>query len=228
MKTTVLIAAYNEEKFIGQLLARVLARPEPSEVVVVDDGSSDATWSVLEKTAAADPRVKTLRLPANRGKGAALRAGIPLTTGDVVIVQDADLEYSPEDYPQLIKPFEDRSVTVVYGSRRLRGDNKFSYLSFAAGGILLTVLTNILYLSRLTDEPTGYKVFRGDFLRSLPLVCDGFEFCPEVTAKTLKKGVRIVEVPISYSPRTLAEGKKIRFHDGLTAIWTLLKYRVLP
>lgn len=228
MKTTVLIAVYNEERYIEQLLARVLARPEPTEVVIVDDGSVDGTPALLEKARALDPRIKVHTLPGNRGKGAAIREGIALATGDIVIIQDADLEYSPEDYPLLTAPFADPSVQVVYGSRRLRKENKFSYLSFAAGGILLTLLTNILYLADITDEPTGYKVFRTDVLKALKLASTGFEFCPEVTAKILRQGVKILEVPISYSPRTLAEGKKIRFRDGLIAIWTLLKYRVLP
>lgn len=228
MKTTVLIAVYNEERYIGQLLERVRARPEPTEIVIVDDGSGDGTPALLEQARALDPRVRVHTLPHNRGKGAAVREGIALATGDIVIIQDADLEYSPEDYPLLTAPFVEPSVKVVYGSRRLRKENKFSYLSFAAGGIFLTLLTNVLYLSDITDEPTGYKVFRTDVLKALKLTSAGFEFCPEVTAKILRQGIKILEVPITYSPRTLAEGKKIRFRDGLIAIWTLLKYRVLP
>ncbi len=228
MKITILIAVYNEERYIGQLLKRVCARPEPSEIVVVNDGSRDNTLSVLEAMLSQDARIRIFSLPRNSGKGAAVREGIARAAGDVVIIQDADLEYAPEDYPQLIAPFNDPAVKVVYGSRRLRKENKFSYLSFAAGGILLTVLTNILYFSSITDEPTGYKAFRAEVLKGLRLTSTGFEFCPEVTAKVLKKGIGIHEVPISYSPRTLAEGKKIRFRDGLIAIWTLLKYRFLP
>lgn len=228
MRITVLIAVYNEEKYIGRLLERVCARSEPSEIVVANDGSLDGTLAVLEKMRARDARIKIISLPRNSGKGAAIREGLSKTTGDIIIIQDADLEYAPEDYPQLTAPFNNPAVEVVYGSRRLREENKFSYFSFAMGGIFLTFLTNLLYFSRITDEPTGYKVFRSHILKGLRLTSAGFEFCPEVTAKILRKGISIHEVPISYSPRTLAEGKKIRFRDGLTAIWTLIKYRIFP
>ncbi len=226
MKITILIAVYNEERYVEQLLNRVCARPEPYEIVIVNDGSCDNTLAILEKMRGLDARIRILSLPQNSGKGCAIREGLAKTTGDIIIIQDADLEYSPEDYPQLLAPFSDPAVEVVYGSRCLSPGNKFSYLSFAAGGRLLTFLTNLLYFSRITDEPTGYKAFRAGVLKGLRLTSRGFEFCPEVTAKVLRKGVRIHEVPISYCPRTFSEGKKIRFRDGLIAIWTLLKHRM--
>jgi dolichol-phosphate mannosyltransferase len=227
MKITILIAVYNEEKYIEQLLKRVCVRPEPSEIVVVNDGSRDNTLSILEKMYGLDSRINILSLAQNSGKGFAIREGLSKTTGDVIIIQDADLEYAPEDYPRLLAPFSAPEVEVVYGSRCLRSGNKFSYLSYAFGGRFLTFLTNLLYFSDITDEPTGYKVFRAHVLKGLSLTSRGFEFCPEVTAKVLKKSIKIHEVPISYSPRTFAEGKKICFKDGLIAIWTLLKYRVV-
>jgi len=145
-------------------------------------------------------------------------------TGDIVIIQDADLEYDPSDYPQLLEPILNGKAKVVYGSRILGGGKK-SYWSFYLGGRLLSFLANLLYDARITDEPTGYKVFRTDVIKNINLKCERFEFCPEVTAKVRKKGYRIYEVPIHYAPRSIKEGKKINWRDGLEAIWTLIKYR---
>ncbi|PIV17960.1 MAG: glycosyl transferase [Elusimicrobia bacterium CG03_land_8_20_14_0_80_50_18] len=225
MKVSVVIPFYNEEKYIGQIAGKVLARPEVGELIAADDGSSDGSLRTIEAIAAKDKRLKITRLEKNSGKGAAVRQALKSVTGDIVIIQDADIEYDPDDYPMLLEPFNDPATKVVYGSRLLKKHNGISYFSFALGGIVLTLITNILYGVRITDEPTGYKVFRADVLKSLFLCSMGFEFCPEVTAKIIKKGVKIHEVPISYSPRKIYQGKKIRFRDGIIAIWTLLKYR---
>ncbi|MBN1823316.1 MAG: glycosyltransferase family 2 protein [Endomicrobiales bacterium] len=225
MKTSVLIPVYNEKNYIEKLIGKVRARPEVSEILVVDDGSVDGTREILKRLAAGDKRIRLVCREKNSGKGAAIREGIGVVSGDVVIIQDADLEYDPDEYPKLLEPFEKIGAKVVYGSRTLSRKNRYSVLSFALGGVLLTILTDLLYLTFITDEPTGYKVFKTDIIKSITIESDGFEFCPEVTAKILKKGIKIAEVPISYNPRKFSEGKKIKVKDGFIAIWTLLKYR---
>lgn len=223
MKLSVLVPVLNEEKSIQAVLDRVLAVAVEKEVIVVDDGSTDGTWDALQPYAS---RSKLLRHPNNRGKGAAIRTALPHVTGDIVITQDADLEYDPEDYPSLIQPILEGRADVVYGSRLLHGKSPSAGLSFYLGGRFLTWLANRLYGLRITDEPTGYKVFRTEVIRRLPLKSEGFEFCPEVTALVALSGIPIVEVPISYHPRSVAEGKKIRWRDGWIAIRTLLRYRM--
>ena len=229
MKLSVIIPAYNEAVTITQIIERVLAvelEGIEKEVVIVNDGSTDGTGAVLDTLAARWPNpIKIVHHERNRGKGAAIRTALEHVTGDVVITQDADLEYDPQEYPGLLTPFEDPAVQVVYGSRNLRRNPRSTW-SFYWGGRLLSWLANLLYGSHITDEPTGYKVFRADLLRSLDLQSDGFEFCPEVTSKVLRRGIEIHEVPISYQPRAFDEGKKINWRDGLRAIWTLLKYRL--
>ena len=228
MKLSVIIPVYNEARTVARLVKRVLAvelEGVEREIIVVNDGSTDQSYDVLERIAAqrAD-LVKVYHHERNRGKGAAIRTALKHVTGDVVIIQDADLEYDPGDYPRLLTLFEDPTVRVVYGSRNLRGNPRSSW-TFYWGGRLVSWVANLLYGSNLTDEATGYKLFRTDLLRSLDLQSDGFEFCPEVTSKVLKRGVEIHEVPISYQPRGLDEGKKISWRDGLEAIWTLIKHR---
>jgi glycosyltransferase involved in cell wall biosynthesis len=225
VKLSVLVPAYNEERTIARMLEAVYSRnpKRDLEVVIVDDGSTDGTYAAAK--AAARPTDKVLKHEKNRGKGAAIRTALAAATGDLVIVQDADLEYDPADYDLLVKPIEEGKAEVVYGSRLMKSDAR-SYHRYYYGGQLVSLWTNILYGSRLTDEPTCYKVFKTDFLRSLDLRCEGFEFCPEATAKTLKRGVKIVEFPINYYPRRMEEGKKIRWTDGVIALWTLLKLRL--
>ena len=189
--------------------------------------SADDTEQEVEKaqTQYADACIRYLRLPANRGKGYAVRQGIACSTGDVIIIQDADLEYDPDDYRVLLEPILSGEYRVVYGSRLLGGDNKPIYRTFYWGGRLVSFVTSLLFSLKITDEPTCYKMFDASLLKSIPLVCDRFGFCPEVTAKVLRRGYKIKEVPIRYYPRSRQEGKKIKWHDGVEAIGILLKYR---
>lgn len=226
MLLSVLIPAYNEIKSIDTLLEKIQAVPLTKEIIIVDDGSTDGTRDRLA-TYQSVPNIRVIYHEHNQGKGAAIRTAIQHMTGDIAIVQDADLEYEPQDYLALVQPIVDGKEKVVYGSRFLNRENRHSYMTFYIGGQVVTLLTNILYNQRLTDEPTCYKVFDTNFLRSIPLECTRFEFCPEVTAKVAKRGIRIKELPISYYPRSIAEGKKISWFDGLEAIWVLLKYRLV-
>lgn len=226
-KVSVVIPVFNEVQTIEALVSRVLAAPLDGlerEVVLVDDGSRDGTRDWLSKIS--DPRVRIFYHERNRGKGAALRTGFAHVSGDVVIVQDADLEYCPEEYPLLLRPMLEGCAQVVYGSRfKGRDSNSHSSMTFFLGGQVVTWAANLLFNLRLTDEPTCYKVFWADLLPRLDLRCEKFEFCPEFTAKVARLGIRIMEVPISYRPRTAQEGKKIGWRDGIEAIQTLVKYR---
>jgi SAM-dependent methyltransferase len=226
-KVSIVIPVYNEQDTILALVDRVLRAPRSElecEVIIVNDCSSDRTGVMLKQVS--DDRVRVFHHDINRGKGAALRTGFAHVTGDIVIVQDADLEYCPEEYPLLLQPIVDGCADVVYGSR-FKGRNRrvHSSLAFFLGGQLVTWVANILYGLRLSDEPTCYKVFRANLLRDLDLKCERFEFCPEITAKLARLKFSILEVPISYKPRSPEEGKKIKWHDGIEAVWTLLRYR---
>lgn len=227
-KLSIIIPVYNEAETVARLIERVLVvelGDVEREVVVVNDGSTDGTGEVLEQVARRWPRlVEIVHHEQNQGKGAAIRTALEHVTGDVVITQDADLEYDPREYPKLLAVFEDPTVRVVYGSRNLR-ENPRSSWRFYWGGRLVSWVANLLYGSNLTDEATGYKVFRAELLRSLDLQADGFAFCPEVTGKVLRRDIEIHEVPITYQPRGLDEGKKINWKDGLEAVWVLLKQR---
>ncbi|MEK7390353.1 MAG: glycosyltransferase family 2 protein [Elusimicrobiota bacterium] len=225
MKVSVLIPAYNEARTIARCLDAVYGRNpgRDLEVIVVDDGSIDATAAAARNSARGSTKV--IAHEKNLGKGAAIRTALAAATGDLVLIQDADLEYDPADYAALLKPFEEGRAEVVYGSRILKAGNGRSYARYYWGGRVLSWWTNLLYGSHVSDEPTCYKVFNTKLLRSLDLRCEGFEFCPEVTAKVLRRGIAINEVPISYHPRRIEEGKKIRWHDGVIALWTLLKFR---
>ncbi len=227
---SVIVPAYNEAGTIVQLLEQVVAVELDLlvEILVVDDGSTDDSAARVERWAeqfAGNERI-TVRLlrKSNGGKGSAVRAGIDASRGDYIIIQDADLEYEPNDYPEILAPLRSGQAEVVYGSRIL-GPSARGSLSYYLGGRLVTLATNIIYGARLTDEPTCYKAFKGDLLRAIPLASKGFEFCPEVTAKVLRLGIPILEVPIHYHPRSHEEGKKIRAKDGLVAIMELLKWR---
>lgn len=222
MKLSIIVPVVNEVHTISPILERVLAVPLEKEVIVVDDGSTDGTWQALQHYAAS---CTLLRHAQNQGKGAAIATALGHVTGDIVITQDADLEYDPEDYPKLIDPIARGTTDVVYGSRLLNGRSPMAGLVCYLGGRFLTWLANALYGLHITDEPTGYKAFRTKVIRGLPLAGKGFEFCPEVTALLGLRHIPIVEVPIGYHPRSVAEGKKIRWRDGFMAIWTLIRYR---
>jgi dolichol-phosphate mannosyltransferase len=217
---------FNEAKTLPLILAKIQQVPIKKEIIMVDDGSTDGTKELLEKMEQ-HSNIRVIYQNQNRGKGAAIRTAIPFVTGEVTIIQDADLEYDPDDYLKLIEPIKTDNTKVVYGSRFLNKQNKHSYIRYYLGGVTLSLLANLLYSQKLTDEPTCYKVFDSQLLKSLNLKCRKFEFCPEVTAKVAKRGILIKEVPIAYNPRSISEGKKIRWRDGVKAIWTLIKYRVV-
>ena len=224
-RLSVILPCYNEARTLPEIVRRVRATALAHEIIAVDDGSTDASAAALvELSRAPGAPLTLLRHARNRGKGAAIRTGLAAVTGDLVLVQDADLEYDPTAYAALLAPFADPAVQAVYGSRNLH-PNPRSTQAFYWGGRFLSWLANALYGSHLTDISTGYKAFRADTLRALPLAADGFEFCEEVTALLLRRGVRIHEIPISYVPRTRAEGKKIRARDGVIAIATLIRLR---
>jgi glycosyltransferase involved in cell wall biosynthesis len=223
VKLSVLIPCFNERNTIQEIVRRVKAIPLDVEIIIVDDGSTDGTPALLEEFK--NDHCKILFHDRNRGKGTSIRTALPAATGDLVVIQDADLEYDPQDLLRLVEVFREKDATVVYGSRNLLG-NARSYSTFYWGGRVVSWLTTLLYWCHITDEPTCYKMFRTDLLKSLDLKCEGFEFCPEVTAKVLRLGHKIVEVPISYSPRDFAGGKKIRWTDGFQAIWVLIRYRL--
>ncbi|MBI2108810.1 MAG: glycosyltransferase family 2 protein [Parcubacteria group bacterium] len=229
MKLSIIIPAYNEEKTMEKILSLVYAAPlsdVEKEVIVINDGSTDRTPQILVKSNYKYRELRIINLERNYGKGYAIRQGIKSATGDIILIQDADLEYDPNDYKKLIEPIVSSRVDVVYGSRNLNALNKKSAGPlFYLGGVFLSFLANILYGLKITDEPTCYKVFKADLLKNLSLTCNRFEFCPEVTAKIGRRKIKIEEVPILYYPRTKKEGKKIAWRDGVQAVWVLIKHR---
>ncbi len=224
MKLSVIIPCFNEKSTIEGILKAVKDVGLASEIIVVDDGSVDGTRDILQNLPP-DPLIRVICQDQNQGKGAAVRRGFKEATGDIVLIQDADLEYDPREYPMLLKPIEEGRAKVVYGSRFLGGPRKTMFFWNMVANRGLTFLTNILYNTILSDMETCYKVFTADVVKNLPLRSRRFEFEPEITAKVLKRGYRIYEVPISYNGREWNEGKKIRWTDGPIAAWTLLKYR---
>jgi glycosyltransferase involved in cell wall biosynthesis len=225
MKLSIVMPVFNERNTIKEILRRVrqvdLGALE-REIVVVDDGSSDGTRDILAMEE--DSGTRVIYHPENRGKGAAVRTGFAATTGDLIIIQDADLEYDPEDYPKLIEPVLRGKAQVVYGSR-FTGPRKNMLFWHFVGNRFLALLTNILYNTTLSDMETCYKLFTREALEGMVLKSDHFDIEPEMTAKILKKKIRIFEVPISYAGREMEEGKKITWRDGIPALWTLVKYR---
>lgn len=223
---SVIIPCYNEAATIVDVLDRVEEVGLADEIIIVDDGSTDGTRDILrEIEAEARPAVRVLYHEHNQGKGAALVTGFAQATSDILLIQDADFEYDPREYPQLIKPLQEGIATVVYGSRFLGGPRKAMNFWNMVANKSLTLFTNILYNAILSDMETCYKVFRSDVVKGIPIHARGFEFEPEITAKVLKRGIRIYEVPISYNGREWTEGKKIKWTDAPIALWTLLKYR---
>ena len=224
MRLSVIIPVYNEKKTIKEIIKRVKEVKISKEIIIVDDGSTDGTKDFLEKLK--DYEIRVFFHKKNYGKSHAVRVGIKEAKGDIVIIQDADLEYNPQDYPNLIEPILNGKTKVVYGTRFPKGRKHPTLLNlFYLANKVLTIMANIFYNANITDEPTCYKVFDAKTLKSINLKSERFEFCPEITAKVKKKGFKIFEVPISYYPRTAKEGKKINWKDGIEAIWTLIKYR---
>ena len=223
---SVLIPVYNEERTLERLLDAVEERPEVSELVIVDDGSTDRTPEILSGRDFKVP-VQVIRHERNRGKGAALRTAIAAATGDVALVQDADLEYDPAEFPLLLAPIERGRAEVVYGSRSFAAHSAYSFW-FVIGNKLVTLWTNVLFNSYLSDMETCYKLMPLSVWRSLDLSSDGFDIEPEITAKLLRSGRRIYEVPISYAARGRVEGKKLTWRDGVMALWTLSRIRAAP
>ncbi len=229
MILSIIIPVYNEKNTISGILKKIEEVnledfKFKKEIVIVDDGSTDGTRDILNKL---ERSYKIIYHSGNKGKGAAIRTALEQISGEYVIIQDADLEYDPEDYKKLLECALENNANVVYGSRRLNFHNRPSSISYYLGGIFLTLATRILYGIEVTDESSCYKLFKIETIKAIPLKCKRFEFCPEVTAKIAKKGIKIYEVPINYYHRTKKEGKKIKWRDGFYAFWILIKYRFI-
>lgn len=222
-RVTVIIPVYNEVKTILEVVRRVASQPIVGEIVIVDDCSTDGARELLQESTFPD-MVKVLYHDHNMGKGAGIRTGVEAATKDIIIIQDADLEYNPSDFPIVLRPILDGVADVVYGSRFL-GIHRSFMLHHYLGNRFLSIVTNILYNNILTDMETGYKAFRAPVIKSVTIRSNRFDFEPEITAKVLKRGYRIYEVPIYYAGRDYAEGKKITWRDGFAALWALLRFR---
>jgi glycosyltransferase involved in cell wall biosynthesis len=228
MKLSVVIPVYNERRTLRQLLQRVMQVPFETEILCVDDGSTDGSRELLAELEAQHPQLRVFFQAKNAGKGAALRRGIQEASGDFVIIQDADLEYDPADYPSLLEPLIQEKADVVYGSRFLgSGPHRVLYFWHSVANWFLTLVSNCLTNINLTDMETCYKVFRREIIQSIPIQEDRFGFEPEITVKIAKRKLRIYEIGISYAGRTYEEGKKIGWKDGVWALWCLLKYSLL-
>lgn len=226
VKLSVIMPVYNECDMLEKAVLAVLAVNRADEIIIVDDGSTDGTKDLYPQIAKLDDRINIQFHERNQGKGAALRTGFKVATGDILLIQDADLEYDPRDYYDLVRPIEEGRAAVVYGSRFRGGPTKAMFFWHMVGNKFLTLVTNILYNTILSDMETCYKVFRADVIRDIPLRAKGFEFEPEITSKVLKRGYRIYEVPISYNGREFDEGKKLNpWKEGPKAFFYLIKYR---
>jgi len=221
---SVIIPVYNEVKNINEIIKRVQTTKLANEIVIVDDGSKDGTRDILQ-TLNGKKKVRVILHEKNQGKGAAVVTGMKAAKGEILLIQDADLEYDPRDYPLLLKPIQEGLADVVYGSRFLGGPHRVTMFWHQVANKLLTLMTNILYDSILTDMETGYKVFRRNVIEGMTIKAKRFNFEPEFTAKILKRKHRIYEVPISFNPRDYTEGKKIKLKDAFEAVWALIKYR---
>ena len=220
---SIIIPTYNEKTTIRKILEQIQKQEISKEIIIIDDGSTDGTKEIIQNIN--DSNIKKIFLKKNYGKGAAIRSGVKRAEGQITIIQDADLEYSPNDYNKLIAPILQNKTKVVYGTRFPKNKKQKNISLFYLGNKVLTLISNILYRTKLTDEATCYKVFDTQLLKSINLKSRRFEFCPEVTAKLSRKGHKIIEIPIFYNSRSKKQGKKIRYHDGISAIATLIKYR---
>jgi glycosyltransferase involved in cell wall biosynthesis len=218
---------YNEKDTIREIVKRVLAREEVFELVIVDDGSADGTRKILTEEIEPLNQVRVILKEKNEGKGSAVTLGIDQAVGDLIVIQDADLEYDPREYPNLLKPIQEGVADVVYGSRFLGAPRRPILFWNMVANKILTLTANILFNNILTDMETGYKLFKKEVMDGITIHAKRFDFEPEFTAKILKKGVRIFEVPITFNPRLYEEGKKITAWDGVEAMWTLIKYRLV-
>ena len=224
MKLSVIIPVYNEVESIETIIQRVRDTNLVHEIVLVDDGSKDGTRDILKKLEG-QKDLHIILHEKNQGKGAAVRTGMFAAQGDILLIQDADLEYDPRDYPELLKPLEEGVADVVYGSRFLGRAHRVTMFWHMVANKSLTLMTNILYNTILTDMETGYKVFRKEVIQGMTIRANSFNFEPEFTAKILKRNYRIFEVPITFNPRDYSQGKKIKLHDAFEAVWALIKYR---
>ncbi len=224
-KLSVIMPVYNERDTIREIVRRVMEVRIEKELIIVDDGSTDGTVNVLQEIKG--PGIKILFHVRNKGKGAAIRTGVQEVTGEFTAIQDADLEYDPQDYLVLLRPILSGQAEVVYGSRFMGECSNFSFLHWW-GNKFLTLTANLLYRSHLSDMQTCYKLFNTGIFKSIEIRSNRFDFEPEITAKLLRRGVKIVEVPIRYKGREFAEGKKITWKDGFSALWTLIRYRFFP
>lgn len=224
MNLSIVIPVYNEAGNVKEIVKRVQAQKLANEIIVVDDGSTDGTRDILKELDGRDG-LRVILHEQNKGKGAAVVTGFKIARGDILLIQDADLEYDPRDYPHLLQPIQEEIADVVYGSRFLGGPRRVAMFWHMIANKLLTMMTNILYDTILTDMETGYKVFRREVIDGLTIKARRFDFEPEVTAKVLKRHYRIFEVPITFNPRDYSQGKKIKLKDAFVAVWTLLKYR---
>ncbi len=227
MKLSIIIPVYNERNTVEKIVSQIRAVAVEKELLLVDDGSTDGTREVIRRVFSGQPDIKAIFHEINQGKGAAVRSGIGAATGEAIIIQDADLEYDPADYLVLLKALDEPGVNIVYGSRFLNHAKVTPHWHWFIN-YFLTLLTNLLFFSSLTDMETCYKLYRAKVLKNLGLVSNGFEIEVELTAKTLRRGEKIVEVPISYKGRSFHEGKKIGWRDGVKAVFMLFRYRCLP
>jgi len=227
MMLSILMPLYNEERTVAEIVERVLALDLEKELVIIDNGSTDGTASKISRFSNR-ANIKIISNPKNIGKGDGIIAGLKEATGKYTIIQDGDLEYEPNDIIPMVELAEKEKALAVFGSRRMNPNSGISYNRYLWGGELLTILANILFSSNITDESTCYKMLRTDILKAMNLASLRFEFCPEVVAKLGRNKIKIYELPISYNPRKFEEGKKIRWIDGIEAIWTLFKYRLTP
>jgi glycosyltransferase involved in cell wall biosynthesis len=229
MKLSIIVPVYNEMEFLPKILEAIKKVNLPDitkEIILVDDASNDGTGEWIEKYVLQNPDTKFKKHSVNMGKGSGIKTAIDMVTGDVIVIQDADLEYNPEDYKILLPPILEGKTHVVYGSRNLRKNKSYSWIYYF-GNEVLTEITNILYDTHLTDMETCYKMFTKEVVKDMRLYAKRFDFEPEFTAKVLKKGYEIYEIPISYTARSREAGKKLTWKDGVKALWTLIKYRIV-